>query len=130
MNITFDEILLSGRTKREDQIAALVEEAVDVDHYRTMPPVADRELFQRLFSRFADWAQRSGLSALPASGHTVAFYIMELKLNDASQDEIGSTVLAIKFTHEMARQYLDWAPINAALDFAVSDQGADEDISQ
>src|SRR5262245_11311281 len=121
MDIAFDEILLSGRMKREDEIAALVEEAVDVGHYRALPAASERELFQELFARFACWAQRSRLSALPASGHTVAFYLMELRLNGVPLEKIASTAAAIKFTHEMARQYLDWAPISAALDFAVAE---------
>jgi hypothetical protein len=120
--LALDEVLLSGRMKREDEIAALVEEAVDVDPYRQMPPISEREEYQRAFARFADWAQRSGLCALPAAGHTVAFYLMEQSLNGASLDEIGTTAAAIKFTHEMARQYLDWAPVGAALDFCVKDQ--------
>jgi hypothetical protein len=121
MDATFDEILLGGRMKREDEIAALVEEAVDVSLHRHMPSPGARELHQRSFSRFADWAQRSRLSALPASGHTVAFYLMEMHLNDHALSEIAATADAIRFTHEMARQYLDWAPISAALDFVVAD---------
>ena len=121
MDVVFDEILLSGRMKREDEIASLVETAVDVVPYRSLPSEDDREQYQRAFARFADWAQRSGLSALPASGHTVAFYLMELHLNGVPIDAIAITAAAMKFTHEMARQFLDWAPINAALDFCVVD---------
>jgi hypothetical protein len=122
MDITFDEILLSARMAREDEIAALVEEAVDIDPYRSMPRPDDRELFRKIFGRFADWAQRSGLSALPASGHTVAFYLMEMRLIGAGPNDIAAAADAIRFTHEMARQYLDWAPIHAALDFAIQEK--------
>ena len=108
---------------REVIIGRYVEETVDVDseRVRSLPSEAECELFEEEFGRFCSFANDLGVGALPATGHTVAFYLLDLLLNGVSMDEIAAAAAAIKHAHEMARRYLDLAPIQAALEFAIKE---------
>ena len=109
-----------GWLTRERVIVDQIEEMLPVEY--DLPPESDRELYEAEFEKFEEWADRQGLLSLPASGHVVAAYLMDLVLmSEASLDDIATAAAAIKFSHEMARQYLDWAPIHAALDFAIEE---------
>jgi hypothetical protein len=114
----------SERIAREAAIAAHIEKTVDVgfERIQSLPAEAECELFQEEFEKFAAFASSCGVSALPATGHTVALYMIDLLFNGASLDAIADAVAGIKFAHEMARQYLDWAPIDAALEFAMQEK--------
>jgi hypothetical protein len=112
------------RLARENAIARHIEEIVDVDseRVRSLPSEAECELFEEEFKKFAAFADDCGVGALPATGHTVAFYLMELLASGASLNDIADATAGIKHVHEMAQQYLDWAPIHAALEFAIQER--------
>ena len=105
---------------REAHVARHVEDVIDVEseRERALPSKAGCKLFKAEFERFAAFARELGLGALPATGHTVAFYILDLLANGASLDEIATAIAAVEHAHEMAQKYLDWMPIAAALEFA------------
>jgi hypothetical protein len=73
------------------------------------------------FERFAAFARSIHVPSLPATGHAVAFWLLELLANGASLDAIAAAAHAIKHAHEVTRNYLDWTPIAAALDFAIEE---------
>src|SRR5262245_36971286 len=106
--------------QKERIIADEIEDMLQVQY--DLPSLADRELFVVEFNKFADWAESQGLLFLPASGHVVAAYVLDRLFDDASLNDIADAVGAVKFAHEMARQYLDWAPIDAALEFAIQEK--------
>jgi hypothetical protein len=60
-----------------------------------------------------------GASALPASGHVAAFWLLDLLANGATLDEVATAAAGIKLAHDTTQTFLDWAPIQAALDFAI-----------
>ena len=105
--------------EKEAIIAEQIEDMLDVEY--DLPSATDQKLFAALFDRFADWADSQGLKSLPASGHVVAAYILDLHFDGASAQSIADAVASIKLAHEMAREYLDWAPIHAALDFVTEE---------
>jgi hypothetical protein len=109
-----------GWLARENLIVDHIEEMLDVG--RELPSEADRELFTAEFGKFARWAAEQGLRPLPALGHVVAAYVLDLLFDGASLDDIADAVAGIKFAHEMGREYLDWAPIDAALEFAIQEK--------
>src|SRR5262245_56895051 len=90
-----------GRSPREIDIANHVESVVDVASERlaSLPSGAECELFEVEFLTFAHYAQALGVGALPAAGHTVALYILELHCAGASLDEIATVVAAVKHAH-------------------------------
>jgi hypothetical protein len=107
--------------RRESIIVKEIESLLEVKY--DLPPASDRDLFAVEFSRFSCWADEQGLRPLPALGHVVAAYVLDLLFNGASLDEIADAVAGIKFAHEMGREYLDWAPIDAALEFSIQEKG-------
>jgi hypothetical protein len=104
-----------GWLEKENIIVGQIEQILKVEY--ELPSESDRALFAVEFEKFAQWADEQGLRSLPACGHVAAAYLLDLLFGGESLDEIAASVAAIKFAHEMARQYLDWAPISAALDF-------------
>jgi hypothetical protein len=106
-----------GWLEKENIIRGQIEQMLEVKY--GLPAEADRERFAAEFRNFARWADEQGLRSLPASGHVAAAYLVDLMFGGASLDKIADATAAIRFAHEMTRQYLDWAPIHAALDFAV-----------
>jgi hypothetical protein len=112
----------SNRFALEAAIARHVEQAVDVDSERIqfLPSEATCELFEQEFERFAAFADGLGVSALPANGHTAAFYLLDMLANDASLDEIATAAAAIRYAHTMGQRYVEWLPIAAALEFAIT----------
>jgi hypothetical protein len=109
-----------GWLEKEEIIAEQIEDMLDVEH--ELPSESDRKLFAREFSKFAHWSDEQGLRSLPASGHVAAAYLLDLHFAGGSLNEIADAAAAIKSAHEASRQYLDWAPISAALDFAIEEQ--------
>src|SRR5262249_3146442 len=102
---------------REAAIMRHVEETLMIE--REMPSDEEAELLTQEYGRFAFFARSIGARPVPASGHVAAFWLLTLVHDGASLDEIATAAYAIKFAHDMQREYLDWAPIDAALDFAV-----------
>ena len=105
------------RAEREAAVMRHIEDALIVR--RDLPPDAECQFLASEFARFAAFARHMDVSPLPASGHVVAFWLMDLIARDATLDEIATSAFAIKFAHDTTRNFLDWAPINAALDFAI-----------
>jgi hypothetical protein len=114
-------LALFGLIARENIIVQEVEDFLEVKY--DLPSSSDRERFAAEFNKFSRWADEQGLRPLPALGHVVAAYVLDLLFDDASLNDIGDAVAGIKFAHEMGRKYLDWAPIDAALEFAVQTKG-------
>jgi hypothetical protein len=112
---------LFGLLVRENIIVDEIEDLLEVKY--DLPSASDRELFAVEFNKFSRWADEQGLRPLPALGHVVAAYVLDLLFDDASLNDIADAVAGIKFAHEMGREYLDWAPIDAALEFAVQAKG-------
>jgi hypothetical protein len=109
------EVLGLGWLAKEHIITGQIEQMLKVEY--ELPSEADRELFAVELKKFSEWANEQGLRSLPASGHVAAAYLVDLVLGGASLDKVAAAAAAIKFAHEMACQFLDWAPIQAALDF-------------
>jgi hypothetical protein len=107
------------RFVREEAIVRHIERLVDVNRERILSlPSRERcDLFETENERFADFAHRIGVRVLPANGHTVAFFVLDLFDRGASRDEIETAVEAIHYMHQMTHCYLDWLPIHAALEF-------------
>jgi hypothetical protein len=105
--------------EKEAIIANQIEAALPV-RYR-LPSEADQKLFAALFAQFSEWCVEEGLRDLPASGFVVAAYLLDLHFAGAGEQAIGDAIAAIRHAHECAQRWVDWAPINAALDF-ISDQ--------
>jgi hypothetical protein len=112
---------LFGLLTRENIIVQEIEDLLEVKY--DLPSADDRELFLVEFNKFVRWADEQGLCPLPALGHVVAAYALDLLFDGASVDDIADAVAGIKFAHEMGREYLDWAPIDAALEFAMQEKG-------
>jgi hypothetical protein len=112
---------LFGLRARENIIVEEIEDLLEVKY--DLPSADDRELFVVEFNKFFRWADEQGLCSLPALGHAVAAYVLDLLFDGASLDDIADAVAGIKFAHEMGREYLDWAPIDAALEFAMQEKG-------
>jgi hypothetical protein len=111
-----------GWLQKEAIIAEQIEDMLEVEY--DLPSDSDRKLFAREFGKFAQWTDEQGLRSLPASGHVAAAYLLDLHFAGCSLNDIADAAAAINFAHGASRQYLDWAPINAALDFAVTDTHA------
>jgi hypothetical protein len=102
-------------TEKEAIIANEIEAALPM-RYR-LPCEADQRLFVALFGHFQRWCAEQGLRDLPASGFVVAAYLLDLHFAGTGDQAIGDAVAAIEYAHACAQQWLDWAPINAALAF-------------
>jgi hypothetical protein len=111
---------MSDQLACEAAIVCQIERVMDVNRRRIqiLPSRARCDAFYVENTRFADFAERIGVRVLPASGHIVAFYIIDLLDRGVSLDEIETAVEAIRYMHVMTHQYLDWLPIQAALEFA------------
>ena len=81
------------------------------------PSVALHEVLEAEFADFESWCDCQGLRALPTNGYIAAAYLIDLAHAGETLDKIADATAAISYAHNMARQYLDWAPINAALDY-------------
>jgi hypothetical protein len=112
---------LFGLFAREEIVVQEIEDLLEVKY--DLPSASDRELFVVEFNKFVRWADEQGVCPLPALGHVVAAYALDLLFDGASLDDIADAVAGIKFSHEMGRKYLDWAPIDAALEFAIQEKG-------
>jgi hypothetical protein len=111
------ETAKSDRRAREAAIVRYIESTVDVDRQRvlSLPSRSVCDLYERENNKFLSFVDRIG-SVLP-SGHVVALYIIDMFDRGASLNEIATAVEAIGYMFEMAKIYLDWLPIHAALDF-------------
>jgi hypothetical protein len=101
--------------EKEAIIANQIEAALPV-RYR-LQCEADQRLFAALFAHFQRWCVEQGLRDLPASGFVVAAYLLDLHFAGAGEQAAGDAIAAIEHAHDCAQQWLDWAPIHAALDF-------------
>jgi hypothetical protein len=61
----------------------------------------------------------SGICLSRACGHVAAAYLLDLVLDGAPLDKVADAAAGIAYAHRMSKQYLDWAPIDAALDYAI-----------
>jgi hypothetical protein len=112
-----------ARLARENAIMRYVESVIDVGLERALalPDPWDCARYEEEFRRFADFARKLNVGSLQASGHTVGLYVLDRLAYGARLDELANAVAGIAHAHEMAERYLDWAPIRAALDFAIKD---------
>jgi hypothetical protein len=84
-----------------------------------LPPLEVRTQYEREFEKFARWCDAQGLQVTPASGgHVAAAYLLDCVFDGAPVTEVEIAAQAIQYAHELARQFLDLAPIRAALAFA------------
>jgi hypothetical protein len=104
------------------QLDTLARERVMRDHIEGITgmcgtPLTAREqnVFAEEFRQFANWASQCGVRSLPASGHVVAFYLMDLQTDGALTGDIERAADAIEAVHETSGNYLDTRPIAAAL---------------
>ena len=111
------------RPVRENAIMRHVESVIDVglERLSMLPDARTCARYEEEFRRFADFAMALDVGRLPARGHTVALYLLDRLDNGARPDELATAVAGIAHAHTMAERYLDWAPIRAALDFAIRD---------
>jgi hypothetical protein len=86
-----------------------VEHLLRVRYY--LPPQEVRAQYEREFKKFAKWCDTHGLQVMPASGHVVAAYLLDLVFDGKSPDEILQAATSIAFAHELAQHFLDLAPI-------------------
>jgi hypothetical protein len=102
---------------KEGVIAGQIETLLRVRYY--LPPIEVRAEYEIAFKNFAQWADAQGLQALPASGHVAAAYLLDLVFAGKAFDEVKIVAEALFFAHELAQQYIDIAPMRAALIFAM-----------
>jgi len=120
----------AARLARENAILRHVERVIDVGLERSLVLPDPRRCaeYEEEFLRFADFAKALDVGFLPASGHTVALYLLDLLDNGAPPDELATAAAGIAHAHTMAARYLEWAPIHAALNFAMGNaDNADRD---
>ena len=72
---------------------------------------------QNDFRQFLDWAAFYGLP-MPVGGEEIAAYLLELTVDGASLNDIKRTARAIVNGYAKRRQFLDLAPIRAAIKIA------------
>jgi hypothetical protein len=106
--------MMDAQTK-EGVLIGQIESLLRVRYY--LPP--EREVYALKFKGFGGWCEQQGLRALPASGHVAAAYLLDLHFGGASLDEIETAGKAILYAHEMAQQFIDDAPMRAAVVFAM-----------
>jgi hypothetical protein len=105
------------RLAREQEIARHFESIIDLDvgRGRTFPLDAERRQYVQAFRDFQSWTDEHGVSSLPATGYTAAMYLLDLAAYGEPLGNIECAADAITFTHDIAEQYLDRTPIEAAL---------------
>jgi hypothetical protein len=108
--------------EKESVIVGQIEQMLKVRYI--LPSETERERFALEFKKFAQWADKQGLGFLPASGHVVAAFLLDIISAGAASEDVEHAAAGIVFAHELARQYLDLAPIRAALDVARFDLAA------
>src|SRR5215472_2173654 len=111
----------TARLARENAIKRHVESTVDVWAERALPDRTRCAKYEKEFLRFRAFAKAIDVGSLPASGHTVALYLLDRLANGAQPGELANAAAAVAHVHAMAERYLDWAPIHAALNFATKD---------
>src|SRR5262249_29325250 len=113
----------TARLAHENAIMRYVESVVDVWAERSLVLPDPRRCaeYEEEFLCFRTFAKAINVGSLPASGHTVALYLLDRLYHGAHPDELASAAAAVAHAHEMAERYLDWAPIHAALNFAIKD---------
>jgi hypothetical protein len=113
----------TARPARENAIMRHVESVIDVGLERSLvlPDPWDCARYEEEFRRFADFAMALDVGFLPASGHTVALYLLDRLANGARPDELATAAAGIAHAHTMAACHLEWTPIHAALNFATKD---------
>jgi hypothetical protein len=105
------------------QLDTLARERVMRDHLEGVTGMSkgtdlsarEREEFADEFCRFANWASGCGVRSLPASGHVVGFYLLDLQTDSALTGDIERMADAIVAVHSASGNYLDLRPIEAAL---------------
>jgi hypothetical protein len=105
------------------QLDTLARERVMKDHVEGVcgmssgTRLSDRERgeFAEEFRHFESWARECGVRSLPASGHVVGFYLLDLQTDGALVGDIERAADAIVAVHEASGNYLDVRPIAAAL---------------
>jgi hypothetical protein len=105
------------------QLDTLARERVMRDHVEGVTGMSDKQAltprdraeFADEFCRFANWASQCGVRSLPASGHVVGFYLLDLQTDGALAGDIEKAADAIVAIHEGSGNYLDLRPIAAAL---------------
>jgi hypothetical protein len=112
-------------TLHQPLLTPMIKEQIITDQIQSMLPIKriSRDEALLLESEFADfeaWCDCQGLRALPANAHIAAAYLIDLVHDGATLDKIADAAAAISYAHNRTREYLDWAPINAALDYAIT----------
>jgi hypothetical protein len=107
---------------REDELGQFVEhllgEILEDEHVRTRPDDVTWQLYLKEFREFTAWAGELGIGSLPATGQTVALYLVNSRINhDTTHAALKLTAKAIEFVHEVDRKFLDRLPIAAALEW-------------
>jgi hypothetical protein len=111
------------RLARENAIMRHVESVIDVGLERSLvlPDPRDCARYEEEFRRFADFAMALDVGFLPASGHTVALYLLDRLANGARPGELATVAAGVAHAHTMAACHLEWTPIHAALNFSLKD---------
>lgn len=87
---------------------------IEVEHRKAWPEPAELEFYREAYRHFAEWAESYGLR-LPATGHAVAAYLLELAADGVPVTDLARLADAIAFHYSLDRAYLDPEPINAAI---------------
>jgi hypothetical protein len=97
----------------ESSVKAVLAPWIEAEHARTWPKHQLR-FYAEEFGRFAGWAHSCGLT-LPANGHIIAAYLLEMVADGATLRQLERSADAIAFHYATHRTYLDPQPISAAL---------------
>src|SRR5262245_9254237 len=89
----------------EIEIVAQVERILNVDAY--YPSAQARAQFACEFDSFARWCEEQDLRPLPACGHVVAAWLLDLIYAGASEREVWCAAAGLRFMHDSARQWLN-----------------------
>jgi hypothetical protein len=107
---------------KEGVLIGQIEQMLRVRYY--LPPLEVRSQYEREFKKFAQWCDVQGLQPMPTNGHVVAAFLLDLVFDGKSPDEIMQAANAVAYAHELAQQYLDLAPMRAAIVYARMDRAA------
>jgi hypothetical protein len=108
----------------EDDLEVSLQSFLNAERGRGWPSDAQHVRIKQDFRRFAEWARRSGVGVLPASAYSVARYLIEMAQHGASREVFERTANAVLFVHYAAEQFIDHAPILAALAYLDGKQEA------
>src|SRR5262249_8679919 len=106
--------LAGERQANEAKIASYVDQLL-ADELITIvekkfPPEKVRQKYIETFREFWTWCRENGVDALPASGPVMFSWLV----HDSAPEEVAQRTRALRFVHEISREYLDTSYIAAA----------------